>query len=211
MKIPDDKMTLPARRLASIPPIENLSKDKTEIFRARGFFTEAACRDVIQHCDAMRPSTVADTNGDSAFRTSSTCDMGDEIPVAHHIRQTVARMLGIPLAKAEPLQAQRYLPGQEFKPHCDWFRPGSKDYEQYCSKAGQRTWTAMAYMNNVDQGGETEFPLIGHIQTPEAGTLLLWNNLTSNGQVNPQTLHHARPVIAGSKYVVTLWFRECDW
>ena len=211
MNIPDKILTLPARRLASIPPIENLGNDKVEIFRARGFFTEAACRDVIHHCDEMRPSTVADANGDMAFRTSSTSDMDDNIPVARHIRQTIASMLGIPITKAEPLQAQRYLPGQEFKPHCDWFRPGSDDYDRYCLKSGQRTWTAMAYMNDVAEGGETEFPLIGHIQSPEAGTLLLWNNLTAEGQVNPKTLHHARPVLAGNKYVVTLWFRERDW
>ena len=211
MKNPDKTMTMSAKRLASIPPVEALGNGEVEIFRARRFLTEAACGEVIRHCNAMRPSTVADGNGDKAFRTSSTCDMDDQIPVARHIRQTIASMLGVPLSRVEPLQAQRYFPGQEFKPHCDWFRPGSDDYELYCSKAGQRTWTAMAYMNNVDQGGETEFPLIGHIQTPEAGTLLLWNNLTSNGQVNPQTLHHARPVVAGSKYVVTLWFRECDW
>ena len=201
-----------AARLANISPVESLGGFHAEMYRARNFLTDKACQDVIAACEGrLRPSTIADPNGDAYFRTSSTSDLADSVPVARAIRQSIAELLGLPLANAETLQAQKYTPGQEFKAHCDWFRPGSDDYAKYCSVGGQRTWTAMAYMNNVEEGGETEFPRLDHLQEPEAGTLLMWNNQTLDGKGNPYTIHHARPVVSGEKYVVTLWFRERQW
>lgn len=209
---PIHKMTASAQRLSAIPQIEALGNGNAEIFRAPRFFTPQACQDVIAYTDRnFRPSTLADDNGDTSFRTSSSSDMPNDLPVAAHIADMVSRLLGLPLSHAEQLQAQRYEIGQEFKPHCDWFRPGSEDYDRYCAKSGQRTWTAMAYMNDVPAGGETTFPRLGIAQKPEAGTLLMWNNQTAEGKVNPWTIHHAMPVLEGSKYVVTLWFREKAW
>jgi hypothetical protein len=45
----------------------------------------------------------------------------------------------------------------------------------------------------------------------ETGKLLTWNNQTPEGQVNGNTLHHGMKVRAGTKYVVTKWFRERPW
>ena len=205
-------MSAPAQRLASVPIIESLGKERAELFRAPRIFTHQACREVIEYTESTcRPSTLADSNGDEYFRTSSTSDMPNDLPVAAHMANMISRLLGIPLENAEQMQAQRYTVGQEFKPHCDWFRPGSEDYEKHCSRSGQRTWTAMAYMNDMQDGGETTFPRLGVSQKPEEGTLLMWNNQTSEGVVNPWTIHHAMPVGKGLKYVITLWFRERPW
>ena len=69
----------------------------------------------------------------------------------------------------------------------------------------------MVYLNEVEAGGETVFPRLGVTLKPRTGTLLLWNNLSVDGEVNPWTIHHAMPVLEGSKYVITLWFREKSW
>jgi prolyl 4-hydroxylase len=109
------------------------------------------------------------------------------------------------------MQGQRYLPGQEFKPHTDYFEPALSDYALHCGGAGQRTWTAMLYLNAPSAGGATRFRAIDKIVRPETGKLLCWSNLHEDGTPNPATLHQGMKVRAGAKYVVTKWFRERRW
>ena len=105
----------------------------------------------------------------------------------------------------------RYAPGQEFKPHTDFFEPHGADFDRYCAVAGQRTWTFMIYLNAVAAGGATRFREIGKTIQPEAGKLLAWNNRLADGRVNPATMHHGMKVRAGCKYIVTRWYRERPW
>ncbi|HEX8937023.1 MAG TPA: 2OG-Fe(II) oxygenase, partial [Sphingomicrobium sp.] len=73
---------------------------------------------------------------------------------------------------------------------------------------GQRTWTAMIYLNEPEEGGATRFKRIGKTVQPETGKLLAWNNLLPDGRPNPATLHQGMKVRRGTKYVLTKWFRE---
>jgi prolyl 4-hydroxylase len=198
-----------AQRLLAHPLTSPLCKGRAEIFSAPAFLLPAACNALISSIDANRqPSTVADYNGDNEFRTSETGNLDPAERVVDIVRYSIATLLGLPLAHAEPLQGQRYSRGQEFKLHCDWFRTDSADYARYCTLGGQRTWTAMAYLNDVDAGGETHFPHLDLSITPRAGMLIAWNNLRSDGSGNPRTRHHEQPVGAGVKHIITLWFRE---
>ena len=103
---------------------------------------------------------------------------------------------------------QRYAPGQEFRPHTDTFNPGGADYFLNCADAGQRSWTAMIYLNKPEEGGATRFKLIGKTIQPETGKLLAWNNLLPDGSPNPATLHQGMKVRRGTKYILTQWYRE---
>ena len=200
-----------SQRLARLPMITRIPNPNIEMFVAPGFLSQNACDEIKEISDqSSNPSEVANSNGDETFRTSRTTHLSGT-RIGQGIRENIAMLLGIPYEYAETIQAQQYGPGQEFKPHCDWFTPGSEGYAEHCEKSGQRTWTAMAYLNNVEEGGQTVFSEIGHSQKPAAGTLLIWNNLTPDGEGNPHTLHHAMPVIKGKKYVITTWFREYPW
>lgn len=200
-------------RLKSHPSIQKIGNGAIEIFLARKLLMPKACTEIIAYSqDNNVPSSVADFNGDYAFRTSTTSYLSSDLPVVQSIRGMIAYLVDIELSHGEPLQAQRYLPGQEFKLHCDWFRPDSPDYEKFCAMSGgQRTWTAMAYLNDVERGGETVFPHADLIITPQEGDLIIWNNLKANGEGEPKTGHHAKPVLAGEKHVITQWFRERPW
>jgi len=123
----------------------------------------------------------------------------------------LAALSGIDPAYGEPLQGQRYEVGQEFKPHCDWFNPEGQDYQKYCSVAGQRTWTFMVYLNDVESGGATRFKTIGKSFQPETGKLVCWNNRRPDLRPNPNTIHHGMKVRKGVKYVITKWYREKPW
>ena len=201
-----------AVHLLSFPNMQRVPSPRLELYQYRSFLDAASCDALIERIEANRaPSTVADYNGDDAFRTSETChfDAGD--PIVSALDQLLTHVSGIDPAHGEPLQGQRYDVGQEFKPHTDYFEPNGTDFQTHCAVAGQRTWTYMIYLNDVEAGGGTRFKWLDKTVHPERGKLLIWNNRRPDGMVNPASLHHGMKVRAGRKYVITRWYRERPW
>ena len=198
--------------ISSQPGVQKVPSPKLTLFLKRDFVDAALCAELIARIDAeRRPSTVSDFNGDAAFRTSETCDLRFEEPLSQLVNDRIAKFMHLDPGHGEPLQGQRYAVGQEFKAHTDYFDPQGVDYERFCSIAGQRTWTAMIYLNEPGAGGATRFKAIDKLVPPETGKLLMWNNLRPDGSGNPSTLHHGMKVRAGTKYVLTKWFRMRPW
>ena len=108
----------------------------------------------------------------------------------------------------EIMQAQKYEPGQYYRAHHGYFFPLTREYKTYTEWMGQRTWTFMLYLNDVEQGGETYFKHLKLKVKPKQGMAIFWNNLYKNGVPNPKTLHEACPPVSGNKYVITKWFRS---
>lgn len=180
-----------------------------ELFIVRGFLDLDTCAALMARIDERRrPSEIADDVGVANFRTSETCDLDWRDPLVERVDRRFAELLGLSLAASEPLQGQRYAPGQEFKPHTDTFEPGGYDFLVHTAANGQRTWTAMCYLNEPEDGGATRFKAINKTVQPETGKLLAWNNLLADGRPNPATLHQGMKVRRGTKYVLTKWFRE---
>ena len=199
----------PAARLIATPGVQRVPNRALDLFVARNFLDPADCAALCALIDARRsPSTVADDLGDAAFRTSETCELDPADPLVEQVTHRIAALTGIPASLGEPIQGQRYATGQEFKPHTDTFNPGGADYFVHCAEQGQRTWTAMLYLNQPEDGGATRFKAIGKTIRPETGKLLLWNNLMPDGSPNEATLHQGMKVRKGTKYIVTLWYRE---
>ena len=201
-----------AELLLSHEGMQRIPNPKLEIFQLKEFVGERLRHDLIALIEAnRRPSTIADDNGDAYFRTSETCDLDPAHPAVSELEQLLFSLNGIDPAHGEQCQGQRYDTGQEFKPHTDYFAPDGMDFQKYCSVAGQRTWTFMIYLNEVEAGGATRFKVIGKTFQPEAGKLVCWNNRRPDGRVNPNTLHHGMKVRKGRKYVITKWYREKPW
>jgi prolyl 4-hydroxylase len=198
--------------LLSHPGVQRFPSSRLDLFVLRDFLDAAECDELVAMIEAQhRPSTIANYNGDDAFRTSSTCDLSRSEPSVAALADKLAALSRIDLAHAEPLQGQRYEVGQEFKAHTDYFEPNNADYDRYCSVAGQRTWTFMVYLNDVEAGGATRFKVIDKLIQPERGKLIAWNNRKPDGALNGATLHHAMKVRKGFKYVITQWYRERPW
>ncbi len=192
--------------------MQRVPSEKLELFQLRGFVPGGLRAELIRLIEKdRRPSTLADAGDDRYFRTSETCDLDADEPAVRTLEEMLFALNGIDPAHGEPVQGQRYDVGQEFKPHCDYFNPGGTDWLKYCSVAGQRTWTFMIYLNEVESGGATRFKAIGKTVQPEAGKLLCWNNRRSDGRENPNSLHHGMKVRKGRKYVITKWYRERPW
>src|SRR5215213_3310032 len=199
----------PAAKLEKAQGVQRVPTRELELFIVRSFLEPATCAALIDRIDARRrPSDIADDAGIANFRTSETCDLEGSDPVVGEVDRKIAALLGLPLENGEPLQGQRYAPGQEFRPHTDTFNPGGYDFFVHTARAGQRTWTAMVYLNQPEDGGATRFKTIGKTVQPETGKLLAWNNLLPDGRPNPATLHQGMKVRKGAKYILTKWFRE---
>lgn len=199
----------PAQRLRATAGVQRVPTRELELFIVKGFLDEETCAALIERIDLQRrPSTIADDYGIANFRTSETCDLDSSDPFVARVDAQFCDLLGIPPDRGEPLQGQRYAPGQEFKPHTDTFNPGGYDFYVHTANQGQRTWTAMVYLNEPEDGGATRFKTIGKTIQPETGKLLAWNNLLADGHPNPATLHQGMKVRRGTKYVLTKWFRE---
>ncbi|HVJ00052.1 MAG TPA: 2OG-Fe(II) oxygenase [Sphingomonas sp.] len=198
--------------LRTQPGIQRVPTPRLTLFIGRDFLDSQACAAVIDRIDTRRrPSTIADANGDTAFRTSETCDLDSADPVIDRLDVLISAFTGLDRAFGEPIQGQRYAVGQEFKAHTDYFEPRGMDYDAHCRHTGNRTWTVMIYLNAPQAGGATRFRAIDKTIRPETGKLLAWNNRRPDGSPNPATLHHGMKVRSGTKYIVTKWFRERPW
>jgi len=192
--------------------IQRTPTPKLSLFQYRGFIDDSLCREIVALIDTKRrPSELANYNGDTAFRTSETCDLDSAEPTVAELERRITAFTGLDPDYGEPIQGQRYAVGQEFKGHTDYFEPSSIDYEKFCALTGNRTWTVMIYLNEPEAGGATRFKAIDKIVQPETGKLLAWNNLRADGTCNPTTIHQGMKVRAGVKYVVTKWYRERPW
>lgn len=192
--------------------VQRVPNPKVELFQVKNFLDACLCNRLMQLIEANRhPSTVADANEDRYFRTSETCDLDASEPAVQELETRLRALNGIDPKYGEPVQGQRYAVGQEFKAHTDYFAPDGQDYVKFCTNSGQRTWTFMIYVNDVEAGGATRFKIIGKMFRPETGKLLCWNNRRSDGSVNPNTLHQGMKVRKGTKYVITKWYREKEW
>lgn len=197
---------------AIIPPFANkVPTNKAKVFFIDHFLNETECQELItiirSHC---RQSTITTQDEpDKAFRTSQTCDLGllQQHGLVQEIDRRICEYMGMEPQRSETIQGQYYQVGQQFKAHTDYFEPNTAEYEKFAGELGQRTWTFMIYLNDVDAGGETNFPELSLEFKPSVGKAVIWNSLLPNGDVNPATLHWAKPVITGEKFVITKWFR----
>lgn len=182
------------------------------LFEIEHFLDRTSCRALIALIEAdHHPSSLADGNGDASFRTSQTCDLDPREEVVIGLEKQLLALNGIAPDRGEPIQGQRYRKGERFKPHTDYFTPDGLDYRKFCAGAGQRSWTFMIYLNEVERGGATRFEAIDVEIEPRTGKLLCWNNLRDDSSVNPATLHEGCTVERGTKYLVTKWYREKRW
>jgi prolyl 4-hydroxylase len=215
----------PFTKRGFLPRAWKLDTELVELYEIPNFLTLDECREVIQRIEAKSERSVV-SHGAANSRTSRTCHLrlledetttttidnkNSSSDIVLRVEDKLRALMNHDPTCAEPLQGQWYGPGEYFRPHCDWFSPGEDEYQKHCcAVGGQRTWTVMIYLNFVSGGGTTRFEHLGGREfVPIPGLALAWNNLDADGKTpNHWTLHEAKPVQSGKKYVLTKWFRE---
>lgn len=203
------------RKAAAISPVagtggetEQLSASPDVAIR-RGAVAPELCEYVIAHAGSrLGPSLVYDPTAArmvrDPLRTSATASLSpidlDLALVA--LNRLMAAAAALPEENGEFLSVLHYAPGQEYRPHHDCIPPG-EDLE----RSGQRSKTALLYLNDDYDGGETVFLSNGLSVKGARGDILVFSNLDAAGAPDPAARHAGRPVTAGTKWLASKWFR----
>ena len=204
--------TLVASRLHANLLVQQVDHAEAQLYLYQGFLSAADCKTMIAKIDADAvPSTLYKGTEQEGFRTSYSCHLNRWDAFIAKVEARMSDVLGIDNTYAETMQGQRYQVGQEFKAHHDFFHPTQDYWAHEGRSGGQRSWTAMIFLDEPEEGGTTEFPHLGLGVRPQAGTMLIWNNVKPDGTLNYKTLHTGTPVVRGVKHVITKWYRQNNW
>ena len=188
--------------------LRTIASEKLEIYGVEDFLTQYECEEIIEIIKSnLKPSKLSSQESDQFFRTSKTCEFdGLKNKIIRSLDKRICELIGIPNNFSEPMQGQFYDVNEEFKPHTDYFE--KDELLIHGNKMGQRTYTVMIYLNNVEKGGETNFLKLGQVIKPKIGKAIVWNNLNNDGSPNIYSIHHAQPIKRGFKAIITKWFRQ---
>ena len=202
------------------------------VFSIDDFLSESEC-DYIQEQAAPRVaqsgvSLMDKDRGKAAteWRTSSTYFMASRghAPL-REIDARVAALTKVPTDHQEYVQVLRYLEGQKYDAHHDYFdaRLYSKDKGTLAmTRNGKvnRMATVLWYLSDVEGGGETIFPQAGGTPPPRSmancevglkvsprkGRVIMFYSLTPDGQGDKTSLHGACPVVGSApKWAANKW------
>ena len=124
------------------------------------------------------------------------------------LREKLARLAGVPAHGLEAPQVLHYQPGQSFDWHVDYFDPANPGHREPLASGGQRVVTALVWLNDDYNGGETAF-VHGDLKAKgRKGDALLWANVTPLGAPQPLSRHAGLPPTSGEKWVLSQWMRN---
>jgi prolyl 4-hydroxylase len=157
-------------------------------------------------------NTVSPLSGDKSdnmFRTSKTHFFDMNNHTVSSVNKQICNYMHIENERSEDVQGHVYNINDQFKRHSDSFvlTDPSQWEENRGPSEGQRTWSIIIYLSDVEEGGETIFFEIPYTVKPLKGRAIMWYNLNTDGSENNNTAHAGLPVLSGSKYILTKWFR----
>ncbi|WP_444854141.1 2OG-Fe(II) oxygenase [Sphingosinicella sp.] len=190
----------------TLPAPERLS-DAPDVIMSRQLFTAAEC-DYLARLAApgFTPSVVNDAAGKAVrdpIRTSdgSTLHWLIEDPAVHALNRRLAAAAGTDAGQGEAMQILRYRPGEQYRPHFDFVRASDN----------QRMMTALVYLNEDYEGGETSFVKTGLKVKGLKGDALIFRSATADREIDPLSEHAGLPVTRGVKLLASRWIREKRW
>jgi prolyl 4-hydroxylase len=179
-----------------------------------GLVTPDECAELIALARTrLQPSTVVDPDSGQDVVASYRTSLGmffrpAENELIARLDRRFAAVMNLPIENGEGLQVLWYPPGAGSSPHHDYLAPTNAANQASIARSGQRVSTIVTYLNDVEAGGETFFPLAGWSVTPHRGTSLYFESCDPLGRVDQRSLHAANPVASGEKWVATKWMRE---
>lgn len=176
------------------------------------FLSDEECTQLIAlSISRLSPSNVINIDDGSIHKHEARTSNGmfykrGETPLIEKIESRIAEFTCWPVVFGEGLQVLRYEPGQEYKPHDDYFDPILPGSASRMVNGGQRVATMLLYLNNPISGGATIFSQTNAIVAARKGSALLFAYPLASKEDFAR--HGGMPVMDGVKYVATKWFRQ---
>mmetsp|Transcript_19849 Transcript_19849/g.58984 ORF Transcript_19849/g.58984 Transcript_19849/m.58984 type:complete len:368 (-) Transcript_19849:230-1333(-) len=193
------------------------------IFVYRNFLSDEEC-DAIKTAAAPRlyrsgvVDAVTGASKNDDIRTSKGMFFTHaETPFIKTIEERLARITMTHPYQGEGIQVLKYQIGEKYGPHHDYFSHAAAD-----EGGGNRLVTALMYLSDVEEGGETVFPKVavpagqkkehysecamqGLAHKPRKGDVTVFWSIRNDGTFDHRSLHGSCPVIKGEKWSATKW------
>ena len=183
------------------------------IYVVSDFLSDYECDAFIKEGEGQMNRATVISDGEHEVHASRTNTYHwvahDTNDVIHEVSKRFSILVQMPINNAEQFQLVHYGPGTEYKPHFDSFDKDTEEGRKNWFPGGQRLVTVLAYLNDVEEGGATDFPELGVSVKPNKGDVVVFHNcIDGTSDIHPDSLHGGSPVIAGEKWAVNLWFRQ---
>lgn len=193
------------------------------LFYLKGLLTDEECEYIKEKAkEHMTKSAVVDNDTgkskDSEVRTSTGTFFQKGLdPIISKIEKRIAQVTMVPVENQEGLQILRYVDGQKYEPHFDYFHDQQNARPE---NGGQRLLTVLMYLTTPEKGGETVFPngdrkvsgpewsqcaQKGLAVKPFKGDAVMFYSLKPDGSLDSTSLHGSCPTEAGEKWSATKW------
>lgn len=187
--------------------------DSPRIMLAVGAVSKELAETLVALAEPRLQSALLSGKDGGIVGSGRTCEVTwlshGENPTVQTIVDIMAAIAGLDSQRAERMQVIRYSNGGEYKPHFDSYNLETERGRRCTAGRGQRTHTALLYLNEGFSGGATLFPSLGLEVRPRQGAVLTFENCVSGSTLrHEKSLHAGAPVIEGEKWAATLWFRE---
>lgn len=161
----------------------------------------------------LKPSTVVDpaTGRDTVSGLRASFGMFFqplENPLVERLDRRMAALMNLPVEQGEGLQVLHYPEGAGSAPHFDFLVPSNAANVASIARSGQRVSTLVTYLNDVPDGGETAFPVVGWTVSPRRGHAVYFEYCNAAGVLDHASLHGSQAVVRGEKWVATKWMRS---
>lgn len=133
---------------------------------------------------------------DLDYKQCKAITISRDSPIMQKIFRRLSAMTSLPISHFEQPRLIKYKEGGFFKVHHDqntWDPPRI------------RVLSMVIYLNDVPEGGSTNFPRLNVEVRPKAGRGSFWYNVSPDGYSYPETAHEGRPVTKGEKYCLIIW------
>lgn len=191
------------KRLAAVTP--NVISEDPYIALYPQLFSPAECRYLaVLGTPWLERAAVVDLTGTPRYddvRDANACSIPNltEDVVVQAINRCIAKATGTEAAWGEPLNILKYAPGQQYKPHHDGHGADNKSV---------RVLTALIWLNDQFEGGETDFPKIKLRVRGGVGDMLVFRNVLDDGALDDRMTHAGLPVTQGVKWMASRWIRS---
>lgn len=180
-----------------------------------GLFTPHECswiieraRDRLQRAAVYAASENAGQIVDVRNNSEASFRPWDLDVATTFLRARLANAIRAPMHIFEHASVLHYAVGQQFAPHFDFLDPAVAGQAADLAQRGQRVATALVYLNDAYDGGETDFPTLGWKFRGRPGDLLVFDNVDHAGSIDRRTLHAGAPPTTGEKWLLSQWIRD---
>ena len=190
----------------------NWLSDRPRVGICRGYATREECAHLINKvAAAMRPATDY-RRGNSANEDAELASFsGRGHPVAplhtdavtRTLERRISAMAEWPMEKLEPCSIVCYRPGEEYRPHVDYFTDDQIMMNEQARRdyGAQRVATFLLYLRAPEAGGETCYEHAGVQVAGERGMGIIHYNVTPDGSQDPESVHSGKPILSGEKWL----------